>query len=54
VSIALAKWTSLTVQIEPSTVISILVVGILSSIVGALYPGLRAARLDPVEALGYE
>ena len=53
-SIALAKWTSLTVQIEPSTVISILVVGILSSIVGALYPGLRAARLDPVEALGYE
>ena len=53
-SVALTKWTSLTVQIEPSIVVSILIVGILSSIVGALYPGLRAARLDPVEALGYE
>ncbi len=53
-SLALSKWTTLTVQIEPSVVVSILIVGIFSGVVGALYPGLRAARLDPVEALGYE
>lgn len=53
-SVVLTKWSSLTVQIEPSVVGSILIVGIFSSVIGALYPGLRAARLDAVEALGYE
>lgn len=50
----LAEWTTLTVQIEPSVVGSILAVGLLSSVIGALYPGLQAARLDAVEALSYE
>ena len=50
----LTKWTTLNVQIEPQIVASILVVGLLSSVLGALYPGLRAARLDAVEALSYE
>ena len=50
----LGKWTTLTVQIEPQVVISIVIVGALSGVIGAVYPGLRAARLDAVEALSYE
>ena len=53
-SVALDKWTTLTVQIEPTVVVSIFFVGLVSAVIGALYPGLRAARLDPVDALGYE
>ena len=51
---ALAKWTTLNVQIDPQIVISIVVIGVLSSIIGALYPGIRAARLDAVDALNYD
>jgi len=52
--LALAKWTTLTVVIEPQLVLTIIIVGILSGTIGALYPGLRAARLDAVEALNYD
>jgi putative ABC transport system permease protein len=52
--LALTKWTTLNVQIEPSIVASIIVVGLLSGVIGALYPGIRAARLDAVDALSYE
>ncbi|MFN6962958.1 MAG: ABC transporter permease [Pyrinomonadaceae bacterium] len=45
---------TLTVKIEPWVVLSIVAVGLLSGVIGALYPGLRAARLDAVEALSYE
>lgn len=51
---ALAKWTTLTVAIDPSLVATIVVVGLISGTIGALYPGLRAARLDAVEALNYD
>ena len=50
----LNNWTTLTVQIDPRVVVSIVVVGIISTIVGALYPGIKAARLDAVEALNYD
>jgi putative ABC transport system permease protein len=51
---ALAQWTTLTVSIQPETVITIIIVGLLSGTAGALYPGLRAARLDAVDALNYD
>lgn len=51
---ALAKWTTLTVAIDLSIIGMIIVVGMFSGVVGALYPGLRAARLDAVEALNYD
>jgi putative ABC transport system permease protein len=50
----LAKWSTLTVAIEPRIVFTIIIVGLLSGALGALYPGLRAARLDAVEALNYD
>lgn len=50
----LTKWTTLTVEIELPVVLIVAVVGGLSGIIGALYPALRASRLDAVEALSYE
>ena len=51
---ALAKWTTLTVSIDPQLIGAIVVIGMLSGVIGALYPGIRAARLDAVEALNYD
>jgi putative ABC transport system permease protein len=46
--------TSLTVDIEPRWLLVSLAIGLLGGSVGALYPALRAARQDAVEALSYE
>lgn len=51
---ALAKWTTLTVQIDPDLILKILAVGAISGVIGALYPGVRAANLDAVDALNYD
>ena len=51
---ALGRWTTLQVEVDPQLLINILIVGVVSGTIGALYPGLRAARLDAVEALNYE
>lgn len=53
-SLALERWSTLIVQIEPRVIVGILIVGIVAGIVGALYPGLKAARLDAVEALNFD
>ena len=50
----LTKWTTLTVQIEFQIVLLVAFIAGLSGIIGALYPALRAAKLDAVEALSYE
>jgi putative ABC transport system permease protein len=48
------RTTSLMIEIEPRWVLVALVVGLLGGSLGALYPALRAARQDAVEALSYE
>ena len=46
--------TNLTVDVEPKWIAISLVVGLIGGSIGALYPALRAARQDPVDALSYE
>jgi putative ABC transport system permease protein len=52
--LAVTRTTSLTIDIEPRWVLIALAVGLLGGTIGALYPALRAARQDAVEALSYE
>ena len=46
--------TSLTIEIEPQWILMSLLVGLVGGSLGALYPALRAARQDAVDALSYE
>lgn len=46
--------TTLTVDVEPKWIVISLVVGLIGGSIGALYPALRAARQDAVDALSYE
>ena len=48
------RTTSLAIEIEPRWVLISLLVGLLGGSIGALYPALRAARQDAVDALIYE
>jgi putative ABC transport system permease protein len=50
----LARITTLEVEISPLVLIITLVAGLVGGALGALYPALRAARLDAVDALSYE
>jgi putative ABC transport system permease protein len=51
---ALMRASTLTVEIEPRWIIISLLIGLVGGTVGALYPALRAARQDAVDALSYE
>jgi len=46
--------TTLVVDVEPKWILISLVVGLIGGSIGALYPALRAARQDAVDALSYE
>jgi len=52
--LAVMRTTSLTIEIEPRWILIALAVGIVGGSIGALYPALRAARQDAVDALSYE
>jgi putative ABC transport system permease protein len=51
---AVMRVTNLTIEIEPRWILVALAVGLVGGSIGALYPALRAARQDAVEALSYE
>jgi putative ABC transport system permease protein len=51
---AVMRSTSLIVDIEPKWIAISLLIGLIGGSIGALYPALRAARQDAVEALSYE
>lgn len=52
--LVVTRTTSLVIEIEPRWVLIALAVGLFGGSIGALYPALRAARQDAVEALSYE
>lgn len=50
----ISRFTSLQVEFQLKWMLFSAVIGICSGMLGAFYPALRAANLDPVEALSYE
>ena len=46
--------TRLRIDLQPKWLLIAAIIGIVGGIVGALYPALRAANLDPVEAISYD
>jgi putative ABC transport system permease protein len=50
----LARLTTLEVEISPFVVFITFIAGLVGGAFGALYPAIRAARLDAVDALSYE
>ncbi|HVQ36397.1 MAG TPA: ABC transporter permease [Pyrinomonadaceae bacterium] len=51
---AVTRMTTLVIEIEPRWIAVAFLVGIVGGTLGALYPALRAARQDAVDALSYE
>lgn len=51
---ALTRITTLEVEMSPWVIALTFIVGLIGGALGGLYPAMRAARLDAVEALSYE
>jgi putative ABC transport system permease protein len=52
--LALEANTRLMIDLEPFWLLIAALIGVLGGIIGAIYPALRAANLDPVEAISYD
>ena len=52
--IIMAVFPTLTILITPDWITRAVIFAVLSGIIGSLYPSLKAAQQDPVEALAYE
>ncbi|PYS19345.1 MAG: ABC transporter permease [Acidobacteria bacterium] len=52
--IIMAVFPTLTILITPDWITRAVIFALLSGIIGSLYPSLKAAKQDPVEALAYE
>jgi putative ABC transport system permease protein len=46
--------TRLMIELRPGWLLIAAAIGVLGGVVGALYPAMRAANLDPVEAISYD
>ena len=52
--LALEANTRLMIDLEPKWLLIAAMIGVLGGLIGAIYPALRAANLDPVEAISYD
>jgi ABC-type antimicrobial peptide transport system permease subunit len=52
--LALITWVGVRIEIEVGYTLCAMIGGLASGLAGAVYPALRAAGQDPVEALSYE
>jgi putative ABC transport system permease protein len=50
----LVRYFNLNIDLEPDSILLASLAGMVSGAVGALYPALRAASQDPIDALSYE
>lgn len=46
--------TRLMIDLDPKWLVIAALIGVLGGIIGAIYPAMRAANLDPVEAISYD